>query len=281
MSQRDRFFAAELERRGVACRDFGAFVTGVTGLLALPPSASGTILRALIHKPKPTLVWLELDHRSGPTESFLRAGAPSVAQVMLDLLSVDYRDTLMVTAGARAEEHLACGSRQLDGGYLAVVEGAIPTGDASCAIGGRAAVDVACDVCRHALATIAVGTCAAFGGPAASSHAMGGLGVADAVPGLENFIHLPACPDDAEHLAALVAFYVTYGRFPALDPLHRPLFAQGKAIHDGAEWRAPGDASPQVEIWGDAGHPCFCELGCKGPATPQHGPTVGSSRGES
>jgi hydrogenase small subunit len=61
----------------------------------------------------------------------------------------------------------------LRGGYIAIVEGSIPTGanGAYCTIGGRSALEIAREVCGGAMATIAVGTCAAFGGlPAAAPN---------------------------------------------------------------------------------------------------------------
>ena len=51
---------------------------------------------------------------------------------------------------------------------------------AYCTIGGRAAIDIAREVCGGAAATIAIGTCAAFGGlPAAAPNPTGALSVAD------------------------------------------------------------------------------------------------------
>ena len=77
-------------------------------------------------------------------------------------------------------------SRRRPARYIAVVEGSIPTGanGAYCTIGGRSALQIAREVCGSAAATIAMGTCATFGGlPAAAPNPTGALGVADAVPG--------------------------------------------------------------------------------------------------
>jgi hydrogenase small subunit len=281
----EAWLSNELERRGVSRRDFLGFCGVMASVLALPKTMVGAIAEAIETRPKPTLVWLEFQDCAGNTESFLRAGRPTVADIVLDLLSVDYHETIMAAAGHQAEQALADAVEKHQGAYLAVVEGSIPTGagGAYCTIGGRAALDIAREVCGGAAATIAIGTCAAFGGiPAAAPNPTGALSVADAVPGLPSLINLPACPANGENLAALVVYYLMYERWPALDRLRRPLFAYGKAIHDGCERRAYFDAGQYVEQWGDAAHrqgKCLYKMGCKGPVTYQNCPAVGWNQG--
>src|SRR5512134_1584556 len=230
MSRRDGLLVTELQHRGVSRREFMGFCATMAATLALPDSAAARIAQAVQRAEKPVLVWLEFQDCAGNTESFLRASRPTAAEIVLDTLSVDYHETIMAAAGRQAEEALARTVKEKPGGYLAVVEGSIPTGanGAYCTIGGRSALQIAREVCGGALATIAIGTCAAFGGlPAAAPNPTGALGVADAVPGLKNLINLPACPANAENITALLAHYFTFGRWPALDEHRRPLFAYG------------------------------------------------------
>lgn len=272
---------SELLRRGVTRRQFMGFCSAMAAMLGLPKSAAAEIAKALETNKKPVVVWLEFQDCAGNTESFLRAARPSVAEVVLDLVSVDYHETIMAAAGHRAEEALAATVEANAGAFVAVVEGSIPTGagGAYCTIGGKSALDIARDVCGKAAATLAVGTCAAFGGlPAAEPNPTGALSVEDAVPGIRTLINLPACPVNAENLTAVLAFYLTYGRWPATDRLHRPLFAYGKSIHDACERRAHFDAGQYVEMWGDEGHRtgyCLYKVGCKGPVTFQNCPNIG------
>ena len=51
---------------------------------------------------RPPLVWLEFQGCTGDSESFLRAGNPTVAQILLETLSVNYHETLMVPSGRLA-----------------------------------------------------------------------------------------------------------------------------------------------------------------------------------
>ena len=118
------------------------------------------------------------------------------------------------------------------------------------------------------MATMAVGTCATFGGiPAARPNPTGALSVADAVPGVKNLIHMSACPANAENITALLVYYLTTKRWPPLDQYRRPLFAYGKTIHDGCERRAHFDSGQFVEAWGDEAHrhgDCLYQDGLQG-----------------
>jgi len=281
MREVDVGFRRELEVRGVSRREFMSFCAGIAAMLGLPISAAAEVADALETKLKPALVWLEFQDCAGNTESFLRASKPTAADVILDLLSVDYHETIMAAAGHQAEAALAATVRDRKGAYIAVIEGSIPIGadGAYCTIGGRSAQQIAREVCKDALAVIAVGTCAAFGGlPAAAPNPTAALSVEDAVPGIKTLINLPACPVNAENLTAVLAFFLTYGHWPATDRYHRPLFAYGKSIHDACERRAHFDAGQYVEHFGDEGHRlgfCLYKVGCKGPVTFQNCPNIG------
>jgi hydrogenase small subunit len=281
MAHEPSLFRRELEARGVSRRDFMGFCAGVAAMLGLPSSSAAEIAAAIETKAKPSVVWLEFQDCAGNTESFLRASKPTAAEVILDLLSVDYHETIMAAAGYQAEQALAGTIADQKGKYIAVIEGSIPLGanGAYCTIGGKSALQIAREVCKDALAVIAVGTCAAFGGlPAASPNPTGAVSVSEAVSGIKTLINLPACPVNAENLTAVLAFFLTYGRWPATDRLERPLFAYGKSIHDACERRAHFDAGQYVEHFGDEAHRlgfCLYKVGCKGPVTFQNCPNIG------
>jgi hydrogenase small subunit len=274
------WLAAALERRSLSRRDFVQFCASVAAYFSLPAAAAQEIAEAVEFAQKPSLVWLEFQDCAGNTESFLRASRPTVAEVVLDTISVDYHETIMAAAGSRAESALSATVEKKAGQYIAVVEGAIPTaaGGIYCTVGGKAAIDIAREVCEHAAATIAIGTCAAYGGlPAAAPNPTGAVGVGDALPGLKTLINLPACPANVENLTALIVYFLTFKRWPPLDSKRRPLFAYGKSIHDNCERRAHYDAGQYVEQWGDEGHRtgyCLYKMGCKGPVTFQNCPVV-------
>ena len=266
--------------RGLSRRDFVRFCGTVAAYFSLPAAQAEEVAAAVQKSLKPTLVWLEFQDCAGNSESFLRASRPTVAEVILDTISVDYHETIMAAAGHQAEAALDSTVKDKAGQYIAVVEGSIPTreGGIYCTIGGRSALQIAREVCEHAAATVAIGTCAAFGGlPAASPNPTGALGVADAVPKAKNLINLSACPANVENLTALLVYYLAFKRWPPTDRQRRPLFAYGKSIHDNCERRAHFDAGQYVEQWGDEAHRvgyCLYKMGCKGPVTYQNCPVV-------
>ncbi|HET7294433.1 MAG TPA: hydrogenase small subunit [Vicinamibacteria bacterium] len=287
MEQAEGWFLQELEARGVSRREFMGFCSAMAAALALPRTAVARIAAEIEKTEKPVLVWLEFQDCCGNSESFLRASRPTAAEIVLDTLSVDYHETIMAAAGRQAEENLARTIKERAGKYLVVVEGSIPTGanGAYCMIGGRSALDIVREACAGAAATIAMGTCATFGGlPAAAPNPTGALGVADAVPGVKNLINLSACPANAENLTALIVYFLTFKHWPPLDAWRRPLFAYGKSIHDNCERRAHFDAGQYVEAWGDEPHRtgyCLYKMGCKGPVTFQNCPNVRWNEGTS
>lgn len=276
--RRDCSIGTILKERGVSRRDFLKFCSAMTAAMALPASFAPRVAQALDEVKRPTLVWLEMQSCTGDTEALLRSANPSVAEIVLDILSVDYHETIMAAAGHQAEGILDKTIADFKGKYICVIEGSISMKDGGIygTTGGKTHLERARQVCGGALATIAVGTCACYGGIAAAvPNPTGAVGVRDAVPGA-TVINLPGCPVNADNLTATIVHYLVFGKIPALDSHGRPLFAYGKRIHDNCERRPHFDAGQYVEHWGDDGHRkgfCLYKMGCKGPATFHNCPT--------
>ena len=128
----------ELEHRGISRRDFLGFCGSMATILGLP-GGTAAIAAAIENEARPILVWLEFQDCAGNTESFLRASHPTVADLILDTISLNYHETLMAAAGSQAESALEQTVRDNKGKYIALVEGSIPSGanGAYCTIGGR------------------------------------------------------------------------------------------------------------------------------------------------
>ena len=278
--------AEALTQKGVSRRDFLKFCTFMAGTLALPAGFAPRIARALETAQRPPIVWLEMQDCAGCTESLLRANQPTVAELVLDILSVNYHETIMAPSGQRAVKSLE--DTVQAGGYLTVVEGSIPTGDNAyyCCIGGRTAEDILKEVAANTAAIIAVGACAFYGGWPSTPTGRGGpsptgaKGVRDIITD-KPIINLGGCPYNVDNLTATVVHYLTFG-LPALDNLGRPLFAYGRRIHDNCERRAHFDRNEFVRAWGDEGHRngwCLYQMGCKGPVAYQNCPTIRWNQG--
>lgn len=269
-----------LSQQGMSRRRFLKFCGVMAATLALPVHYGDRIARALLANPRPPLVWLEFQDCTGDTESFLRASQPGVDELLLDLLSLDYHETLMVPAGLGAEQSLNGTMQDFPGQYVCIVEGSIPTagGGIHCMIRGRTALSIVQEVTGNALATIALGSCAWDGGLAAAlPNPTGAVGVRDAVPGLTPLISLPGCPANVVNLTATLTHFLTFDEWPATDHQGRPYFAYGEEIHEECERHDHYEDERFVLEWGDDGHKqgwCLFKMGCKGPETDHNCPTA-------
>ncbi|MBI4944740.1 MAG: hydrogenase small subunit [Actinobacteria bacterium] len=266
--------AGPLAALGIRRRSFLTWTARITALLALPatlrPQVAQAVEAAVASGERPTLVWLEFQDCTGDTESFLRARNPSVSQVILDLVSVDYQETIMAGAGEAAEASKAAAIAR--GGHIIVVEGSVPLGAGGgyCVIGGRSAEQILTEAVKGAAAVINVGTCSAYGGlPAAAPNPTQAVAVPDVVQGVP-MVNLPGCPANVDNITATLVHYLTFGQLPPTDEQGRPLFAYGERIHDNCPKRGHFDAGQFALAFGDEGHRkgwCLYKLGCKGPST--------------
>jgi len=178
----------------------------------------------------------------------------------------------MAAAGHQAEAALRAAMKENAGKYVLVVEGSIPRKDNGVylKVAGRTGLDVLAETAAGAAAIIAIGSCASWGGIPSS-----GLNPTDAV-GVTSLVHdkpvvnIPGCPANPYILLATVLEYAVAGKLPALDELHRPLFAYDRVIHEHCPRRAHFDAGEFVHAFGDEGHRkgwCLFAMGCKGPVT--------------
>lgn len=273
------------EGRGISRRRFLQFCTATAATLALPAAFVPRIARALEDNRLP-VIWLEFQACTGDSEALLRAYYPPIDELLLNVVSLEYHETVMAAAGRQAEEARNGAVRRHAGKYLVIVDGEIPLGDEGyCTIGGRSARDIAREVCAGAGAIITVGTCASFGGiQHAAPNPTDAAPLEQAVPEAKNILRLPGCPCNTENLTAAIVHLLTFGRHPATDDLGRPLFAYGKRIHDNCERRGHFDAGQYAKAFGDEGHRrgwCLYELGCKGPETFHNCPTFRYNEGTS
>jgi hydrogenase small subunit len=271
-----------LQLRGVSRRDFMKFCTAMTATLALPKEMVSRVAQTLESARRTPAIYLEFQDCCGCTEAMLRMPYPTVAEVVLDILSLNYHETIMAPSGQAAEA--AREATIEEGGYLLLVEGSIPTKDDGlyCCIGGRTAIDLLEEAASKAVAVIAVGNCACFGNlPAANPNPTGAVGVRDLVRNVP-VVNMAGCPVNAVNLAAMITYYMTFQSLPQLDRLGRPEFAYAERIHDHCQRRPHFDAGQFVEQWGDEGHRsgwCLYKMGCKGPQTYHNCPVVEYNEG--
>ncbi|MEZ4527192.1 MAG: hydrogenase small subunit [Desulfobacterales bacterium] len=269
--EKNREFYEKLEAKGVSRRDFMKYCTFLTATMGLSSSYVPKVAEVFAApKERPPVVWLHFGECTGCTESVLRSIYPWIADLVLDILSIEYHETIMAAAGQQAEENLHNAVKKYDGKFICVVEGAIATAPENYGmVGGRTFMQIAKEVCPRAAAVVCIGTCAAFGGVQAASPNPGGYkGVGEAL-GMKT-VNLPGCPTNPVNFVGTVVNYLLMGSLPALDNLNRPLFAYGKTVHDQCPRRSHFENGEFVEVFGSEeakmGY-CLYKVGCKGPNT--------------
>ncbi|MEW6659189.1 MAG: hydrogenase small subunit [Thermodesulfobacteriota bacterium] len=272
---KDRNFDHLPEHLGlVSRRDFLKFCAVAAAGMGLPLGMGVKIAEAVASNlKKPPVIWLSGQECTGCSETLLRATHPTVEKLILDLISLDYHETLSTPAGALAEGARHQSLQENQGKFILVVEGAIPTkeGGIYCQVGGKPVLQILKETAPQAGAIIAIGSCASWGGlPSASPNPTGAVSAAEALGGKSTVINIPGCPPNPYNFLSTVLYVLTFKKLPDLDDKARPKFAYRRLIHEGCERRAHFDAGRFALEFGDEGHRrgwCLYKMGCKGPET--------------
>lgn len=262
---------AAAERLSMTRREFLQFCAALATTLGLPQGADAAVAEAVATKKRPSVIWLHFQECTGCSESMLRAEHPTLEKLILDVISLDYHETLFAAAGHQVEAAKRQAMEENKGKYILVVEGAIPTKDNGvyCKIGGKTAIELVKECAADAAAVIAIGSCASWGGmPSTDPNPTGASGVAKVLG--KPVVTIPGCPPNPYNFLSTVVHFLTFGSLPAVDQLGRPKFAYSRLIHENCERRAHFDAGRFALEFGDDGHRkgyCLYKLGCKGPET--------------
>lgn len=263
----------KLISKGVSRRDFMKLCTMVTATFgvsnALAPKVAEAAEGAVS---KPPVIWLEAQDCAGCSTSMLSAINPSPGELILDMISLRYHETVMAAAGHQAEEAMQETIKK--GGYVLVVEGSIPTADDRfCVIGGKNFIETFREAAAGAAAIIALGACATYGGFVKVGPTKG-VGVAEIIkddPNLKDkpVINIPGCPAKPAWLIAVILHYITFGTVPELDADLRPKAFFSTLLHDNCPRRGHFENGNFTTDWNDPEQTKWCLLlmGCKGPKT--------------
>jgi hydrogenase small subunit len=264
----------------VTRRDFLKFCTLAAASMGLPLSMGAKIAEAVEALKRPPVIWLSGQECTGCTETLLRSTHPTVDKLILDLISLDYHETLSTPSGELAEDAKKKSMEANRGKFILVVEGAIPTKDGGiyCKIGGRTMLEILKATAPLAAAVVAIGSCAAWGGiPSAGPNPTGAVGAQEALGDKFKVINIPGCPPSPYNFLSTVLYLLTFKKPPELDAKGRPMFAYRRLIHEGCERRPHFDAGRFALEFDDDGHRrgwCLYKLGCKGPETYNNCPAI-------
>ncbi len=235
------------------------------------------------------ILWLRGAGCGGCTASFLNGGNPDILAAMEGIrIELSYHDGLMgqqgiLIDGEKANTDSFNAIKRIEniinaGGYLLVVEGAIPNGPEGSGkygtVGDSTIKEIFAAAAGNADAILAVGTCAAFGGISAASGStadargvaytgssrfkgiMGELGMK------KDVINVPGCPPHPDWLLLTIADLVT-GASVETDDYRRPVAFFREAVHTTCPRRGYYDDARRDGSFAE-GH-CMYNLGCKGP----------------
>jgi hydrogenase small subunit len=267
----DQTLGDHLTERGVSRRDFLEFCGSMCAVLGVSSTMLPRVAAQLEAIKRPSIIWLQLQECTGCVESVLRTAEPTIGDLVLDIVSLDYQHTLMAGAGEAVERAKADAMAANKGKYILVVTGSIPleADGMYLTIGGRRGRDILEEAARDAAAVIGVGACAHFGSvQAARPNPTGAVGIRSIITD-KPVVIIAGCPPIGDVVTATLVHYLTFGRLPEMDSEGRPLFAYGKRIHDQCSRRAHFDAGQYVEVFDDEAARkgwCLYKVGCKGPA---------------
>jgi len=260
-----------LTARGVSRRSFLKLMAATTAALGLPSTVLPQSVKALeTALEKPPIIWLHGMECTGCSESLLATLNPSPAEVVLDMLSIRYHETIMAASGYVAEKAYQDTLKQ---NFVLVVEGSIPSKeDKYCMVAGKPFRETVLEASKKAQAIIAVGSCAADGAGIPGACAVEAVGVRELLK-IDNIttpvINLPCCPVKPATMLGTIVYFLTYKEAPPLDSQARPKVFYGKLLHDNCPRRGQFEAGNFVKDWNDPAQKDYCLMlkGCKGPKT--------------
>ncbi|HIT51973.1 MAG TPA: hydrogenase small subunit [Candidatus Aveggerthella excrementigallinarum] len=279
-----RQLEAMLEARGVSRRSFMKMCGAVAMAAGLSELAAPRVAQALeesvIGATEGNLypvIWIEGASCTGCTEAFAQIDEPDPATVVLEMISLNYSETLSAAAGHSMEEAKA---QTIEAGnYLLVYEGAVLEGwnGQALRVADMPGTEHLVEAAENATAVIALGSCAVNGGwMGAHPNPAGAVGVQKYLQesGISTpVINVPGCPANPEWLVALIVDVVLMKLSPADIPLTRenkPELIFGQTIHDNCQRRGHfenGEFVYQIGSEEEKKGYCLYPLGCRGPQT--------------
>ncbi|MBT3364026.1 MAG: hydrogenase small subunit [Chloroflexi bacterium] len=230
------------------------------------------------------VIWLQGAGCTGCSVSVLNSVSPSIKNVIVDEvvpgthINVRFHPNIMAGSGDAIIKVLDDTQEQDKGGYVLVIEGAVPIAKDGkyCTVGeenGKAVpmVSRVKSLSANAVAVVALGTCASYGGISAASPNPANCRSVSEVLKTEGIatpvVNIPGCAPHPDWFVGTVASILLFGLPTAgdVDENGRPKAFYNSLIHDNCQRRAYYDENKFAKKLGDPG--CLYELGCKGPVT--------------
>ena len=155
---------------GINRRDFMKLCAALAATMGLSSKAAAEMAESVANPQRPPVIWIGAQECTGCTESLLRATHPTVENLVLETISLEYHEVLSAAFGHQVEENKHNALEKYKGQYVLVVDGSIPLKDNGiyCMVAGEPIVDHIRKAAEGAAAIIAIGSCSAWGGVAAA-----------------------------------------------------------------------------------------------------------------
>jgi hydrogenase small subunit len=219
---------------------------------------------------KPTVLWLELGSCTGDTISLENSATPNIKELLSKVINLKYHWVLQNVDAEHSMSVLTQIEKEESGEFILVVEGSVMLADQGRwdyvgyengkLITGLEMLKRLAPQARH---IIAIGTCAAFGGPSATHPNLSkSVGVMDVVK--QQVINTPGCPCHPDWFVGTLFHLIHYG-IPQLDAYNRPKLFYGRTIHDQCQRRTYFEKGIFAKNIGEPW--CMFTVGCRGPRT--------------
>jgi hydrogenase small subunit len=265
------------EMTGVSRRTFLKAVTGTVAGIGISQMFNPALVAALEQglKTHPVL-WIQGQGCTGCSVSLLNIADPSIADVLLKVISLQYHPTVMAGEGDIAMKNLYGIAEEYKDKFTLVIEGSIPVSAEGkyCIVGEYnhkelTIVDLVKDLAPRAGSILAIGTCAAYGGiPAAKGNETGATGVMSFLKS-QNIntpvVNIPGCPPHPDWIVGTIAYLLGKG-IPEMDEHGRPLIFFGDNIHENCPFADDYSFNTFASSLSDP-RGCRIDLGCDGPDT--------------
>jgi hydrogenase small subunit len=222
-----------LLKHGISRRSFIKFCTATASAMALPPWMGPAMAEQLRNAPRPSVVYLSFQECTGCLETLTRSFAPTIEDLIFNIISFDYNDTLMVASGEAADSARDKAMKDNFGKYVLVIDGSVPTGagGAYCTAGGHCARAPCAKRPRCGCHCLRRNLRGLWRHSIRRSQPHQRLAVS-AIVGDKPIINVSGCPPIPEVITGTLLQFVATGRVPDLDEHRRPKAYFGNTIHD-------------------------------------------------
>lgn len=256
-------------------RDFVKICGGTVAGLGISQMVHPGLLMAMEKEAqRAPVIWIQGQGCTGCSVSLLNAVHPSIKEVLLKIISLEYHPTVMNAPGPLAIDHLFEVADKFEGQFFLAIEGSVPkaAGGKYCYVGEKdgqhiTMLEMTNMLGKKCAATLSLGTCSAYGGiPAAWGN------LTDAVPVTTIYeenninkpvINVPGCPPHPDWMVGTIAHALLFG-IPELDNHLRPKLFFGTNIHDNCPYRSYFDQGVMSKTFTEK-EACRYEIGCKAP----------------